>query len=905
MLSTTKTATTILGLFAVLAVYIVYLAASDIPRFVSTQGCRMSWMSPSYLLQANFNTSWTPLAGRYSLWLYREVGWEPNQAMGVPVLFIPGNAGSSHQVRSIASSAARQYFSSPFVVSNEFTGRKMKPLDVYAVEFNEDLSAFHGPTLDSQIAYTSAAIRYILSHYLPDTQVIIMGHSMGGIVGTALLPSPHISVLITMSTPHTLPPARFDARIEEIYERNSKVLDNDNTPILCGWRVARAALELGGAKSPEERRDVHLGVPGAVKLDEGRYEVLQDNTQLVLRNPRATGTYLIPVPNFADERKSFVLYASRGSVSNVAPHHPSGLRVSVQFCIPRPGSESPDEASPVCTPLPPTTLKLLPSPILGKPFPVPDEGSDESEGVVFFEGGVPRGVEGWVGINIEAGESGEGWIVAGFDDRPIVTSEIGMLRLVFGGARISLPRPDHRALTTRINVPLLQTNALLVYRLVAPSIELSRCADTLFPPLLWYSSHPSESHFSPLTSEPVYLHSHGSAPYVSRGKSVASPGLNFAIYSTSLSCYLASELFLSIDWWATAGRIGTRYPTTLLSWCIGVASLLLFHLWDAEGHQGLDESLRTFVRTTAPKLMGASVVLSLLPLGPNYYLGLGSGIGLASAAMAILLVCVASGMVCVSWWLLLAFMWPMKVVTKIVAPRRPEDAGLRRSTVISMFLILLMISLFIPWQVAFLGCWFVQLFNCASTRGRALKPYPGSTPTVTSTPTESIPLREHPQDNDTLDGKVDDRKLLGNQVSNRFSSSDGVCDGGAPIEGITAHSLPLNDHVLLLMTWLLPLVGPVLVVWVRTLQTAGYTTPFNGDHNIFKITPVLCLIDYLGRGQTPEVKRMGRTSLRWVFVVLAGVAFMVGGRKPYLVYDAANVLIALLLLCKAISCYLS
>lgn len=37
----------------------------------------MSWMTPSYVLQADFNTSWTPLATRYTLWLYREVGWEP------------------------------------------------------------------------------------------------------------------------------------------------------------------------------------------------------------------------------------------------------------------------------------------------------------------------------------------------------------------------------------------------------------------------------------------------------------------------------------------------------------------------------------------------------------------------------------------------------------------------------------------------------------------------------------------------------------------------------------------------------------------------------------------------------------------------------------------------------------
>lgn len=39
----------------------------------------MSWMSPSYLLQAGFDTTWSPLASRYSLWLYHEVGWDSVQ----------------------------------------------------------------------------------------------------------------------------------------------------------------------------------------------------------------------------------------------------------------------------------------------------------------------------------------------------------------------------------------------------------------------------------------------------------------------------------------------------------------------------------------------------------------------------------------------------------------------------------------------------------------------------------------------------------------------------------------------------------------------------------------------------------------------------------------------------------
>ena len=39
----------------------------------------MSYMSPSYLVQSQFDTSWTPHAKRYSLLLYSEVGWEDKQ----------------------------------------------------------------------------------------------------------------------------------------------------------------------------------------------------------------------------------------------------------------------------------------------------------------------------------------------------------------------------------------------------------------------------------------------------------------------------------------------------------------------------------------------------------------------------------------------------------------------------------------------------------------------------------------------------------------------------------------------------------------------------------------------------------------------------------------------------------
>lgn len=68
--------TGLLGLSSLLALLLLFFLASfDASRNLSPQGCRMSWMSPPYVLQTSFNTTWSPLARRYTLWLYREVGW--------------------------------------------------------------------------------------------------------------------------------------------------------------------------------------------------------------------------------------------------------------------------------------------------------------------------------------------------------------------------------------------------------------------------------------------------------------------------------------------------------------------------------------------------------------------------------------------------------------------------------------------------------------------------------------------------------------------------------------------------------------------------------------------------------------------------------------------------------------
>lgn len=102
--------------------------------------------------------------------------------------------------------------------------------DMHTVEFNEDFSAIHPPTLLSQTRYSKQAIRYILSLYPKGTRIILMGHSMGGTVALLLLSEmgdDELRAVYTMSTPSLLSPVRFDRRSEDIYSRAQRAQTGD------------------------------------------------------------------------------------------------------------------------------------------------------------------------------------------------------------------------------------------------------------------------------------------------------------------------------------------------------------------------------------------------------------------------------------------------------------------------------------------------------------------------------------------------------------------------------------------------------------------------------------------------------------------------------------------------------
>ncbi|KAI9736065.1 MAG: GPI inositol deacylase [Claussenomyces sp. TS43310] len=213
---------------------LLIMAHSFSSRQLDSKGCRMSVMRPAFAKLQDFDTEHTRFASKYSVYLYRELLVdEDTKVKGVPVLFIPGNAGSYKQVRPIAAEAAT-YFHHVLRHDPAVLRAGTRNLDFFTVDFNEEFTAFHGQAILDQAEYLNEAVAYILSLYhdprrserdadLPDpTSVIILGHSMGGIVARTMLIMPNyqsnsINTIITMAAPHARPPVSFDAEIVNIY----------------------------------------------------------------------------------------------------------------------------------------------------------------------------------------------------------------------------------------------------------------------------------------------------------------------------------------------------------------------------------------------------------------------------------------------------------------------------------------------------------------------------------------------------------------------------------------------------------------------------------------------------------------------------------------------------------------
>ncbi|KAL8800069.1 MAG: hypothetical protein Q9182_005435 [Xanthomendoza sp. 2 TL-2023] len=216
---------------------IFYILHSFATRQLDSKGCDMYYTRGSKFFNfADFDTEHTRFASKYSLHLYREVLFDDDpKVKGVPVLFIPGNAGSYRQARSLASETVQHYYNS-VQQDKEALRAGATSIDFFSVDFNEDFTAFHGQTLLDQAEYLNDAVAYILSLYhdprrsqrdpgLPDpSSVILIGHSMGGVAARTMLTMPNyqsnsVNTIITISAPHARSPVSVDSDLVRTYQR--------------------------------------------------------------------------------------------------------------------------------------------------------------------------------------------------------------------------------------------------------------------------------------------------------------------------------------------------------------------------------------------------------------------------------------------------------------------------------------------------------------------------------------------------------------------------------------------------------------------------------------------------------------------------------------------------------------
>lgn len=151
---------------------------------------------------------------------------------GIPVLFIPGNAGHYKQGRSIASASS--------ILCDEIKSKlNLLPgpeFDFFTVDSREELSALNGEILLEQTKFVNDCIRAILELYshLPTSatktlparprDVLLIGHSMGGIIASAVFTQENfvdrsVNTIITLNAPHNGHPFYYRKSIADCYHQ--------------------------------------------------------------------------------------------------------------------------------------------------------------------------------------------------------------------------------------------------------------------------------------------------------------------------------------------------------------------------------------------------------------------------------------------------------------------------------------------------------------------------------------------------------------------------------------------------------------------------------------------------------------------------------------------------------------
>jgi len=155
-------------------------------------GCTMTRMWP-YYEDANINH------GRYGVLRYRERNRDPYEAKNGAILFLPGNAGDARQVRSLGHEVDL-----------------LRGAAVYACDFRGEWSAFDGRIVARQARFAKRVSKILAKRH--GSQVVVVGHSMGGVVGLlAADATKTISAVVALAAPLAAHPFAFERQLAGIY----------------------------------------------------------------------------------------------------------------------------------------------------------------------------------------------------------------------------------------------------------------------------------------------------------------------------------------------------------------------------------------------------------------------------------------------------------------------------------------------------------------------------------------------------------------------------------------------------------------------------------------------------------------------------------------------------------------
>ena len=146
------------------------------------------------------------------------------------VLMVPGSAASFSQVRSLGTqvlhtdltkSKTKSTLKSNVKSSGGKSMGSEDELDIYVLDFKEEMSALSGALILDQTNFMADAIETLVNLYSPSVKVIVVGSSMGGVVARLAASrdniAPSIRAIFTLSTPHMQAVLRHDVTMSVVY----------------------------------------------------------------------------------------------------------------------------------------------------------------------------------------------------------------------------------------------------------------------------------------------------------------------------------------------------------------------------------------------------------------------------------------------------------------------------------------------------------------------------------------------------------------------------------------------------------------------------------------------------------------------------------------------------------------